>query len=53
MAPHIISAACDVTGVEAVAFLATDDVSKLIEQLKQVVAWLIATESVHFDINVT
>ena len=52
MAPHISSAACDVTSVEAVAFVKTDgDVSKLIEQLKQVVAWLIVTEFVHFDIK--
>jgi len=53
MAPHISSAACDVTSVEAVAYVKTetDDVSKLIEQLKQVVAWLIVTEFVHFDIK--
>jgi len=39
MAPYISSAACDVTGVEAVAFVETDrDVSALIELLEQVVA---------------
>jgi len=53
MAPYISSAACDVTGVEAVAFVVTRwmSVSKLIEQLKQVVARLIATEFVHFHIK--
>ena len=51
MAPNISSAACDVTGVEAVAFVGTGRVSELIEQLKQVVARLIATEFVHFHIK--
>ena len=52
MESHISSAACDVTGVEAVAFVPTySHVSALIEQLKQVVARLIATEFVHFHIK--
>jgi len=38
MASYISSAACDVTGVEAVAFVGIDDVSCLLEQLTQVVA---------------
>ena len=51
MAPYISSAACDVIGVEAVAFVETVWMSELIEQLKQVVARLIATEFVHFNIK--
>jgi len=52
MAPYISSAACDVTGVQAVAFVETDrEVSALIELLEQVVARLIATEFVHFHIK--